>query len=52
LTSMELIYLDREGRAGAALPDIHRVLIHLTAPLPRTPGKIRSLTAEVYLRNG
>jgi prepilin-type N-terminal cleavage/methylation domain-containing protein len=52
LASMELIYLDREGRAGAALPDIHRVLIHLTAPLPRTPGKIRSLTAEVYLRNG
>jgi len=52
LGSMELIYLDREGRAGAALPDIHRVRIHLTAPLPRTAGKIRSLTAEVYLRNG
>lgn len=52
LASMELIYLDREGRAGAALSDIHRVQIHVTAPLPRTPGKIRSLTAEVYLRNG
>ncbi|MBI3595959.1 MAG: hypothetical protein HY203_02265 [Nitrospirae bacterium] len=52
LASMELIYLDREGRAGAALPDIHRVQIHLTARLSRTPGKIRSLTAEVYLRNG
>ena len=52
LGSMELIYLDREGRAGAALPDIHRVQIHLTAPLLRTAGKVRSLTAEVYLRNG
>jgi hypothetical protein len=52
LASMELIYLDREGRAGAVLQDIHRVQIHLTARLPRSPGKIRALTAEVYLRNG
>jgi hypothetical protein len=52
LTSMELIYLDREGQAGAALPDIRRVRIHLTARLSRTPGKIKSLTGEVYLRNG
>jgi len=52
LDSMELIYLDREGRAGAALPDIRRVQIHLTASLSRIPGKFRALTAEVYLRNG
>jgi len=52
LASMELIYLDREGRAGANLPDIYRVRIHLTARLSRTPGKIRSMTTEVYLRNG
>jgi len=52
LASLELIYLDRDGRMGPALPDIRRIQIHLTARLPRTPGKIRSLTAEVYLRNG
>jgi type II secretory pathway pseudopilin PulG len=52
LASMELIYLDREGRAGAFLPDIYRVRIHLTARLSRTPRKIRSMTTEVYLRNG
>lgn len=51
LASMDLIYLDREGRSGAVLPDVYRVRIHLTARLSRTPERIRSMTTEVYLRN-
>ncbi|HEY5593611.1 MAG TPA: hypothetical protein VIL61_00435 [Nitrospiria bacterium] len=52
LASMEIIYLDREGRAATAPADIHRIRIHLTARVARTPDKIRTLESEVYLRNG
>jgi hypothetical protein len=52
LAGLELVYLDREGRAATALADIRRIQIHLTARMARTPDHVRSLEAEVYLRNG
>ena len=52
LTSMSLEYLDGKGSAAAALADIRRFRIRLTVPLPRNPEKTRSLSSEVYLRNG
>ena len=51
LASMQLDYLDREDRKAASLSDIHRVKIALAARLPRHPEKVRSLMAEVFLRN-
>lgn len=52
LADMELVYLDREGQIATVLTDIHRIQIHLTARMARTPNKIRLLEAQVYLRNG
>ena len=51
LASMELEYLDGAGRPATDLTDIHRIWIQLTARMPRTPEKVRSLVSEVYLRN-
>ena len=51
LASMQLDYLDREGRKAASLSDIRRVKIALAARLPRHPEKVRSMKTEIFLRN-
>lgn len=51
LASMSLKYLDDAGRPVTGLTEIRRVQIELTARMPRSPEKVRTLATEVYLRN-
>jgi type II secretory pathway pseudopilin PulG len=49
--SMVLEYLDRKGAATGIPPEIERIRILLTAPLPRNPEIQRTIRSEVSLRN-
>lgn len=51
LASMSLKYLDDAGRPATGLTEIRRVQIELTARMPRSPEKVRTLATELYLRN-
>jgi type II secretory pathway pseudopilin PulG len=52
LSSMELIYRDRQGQETASLADIRRVQIRLTAEPSGGTHTVRVLSNEIYLRNG
>jgi type II secretory pathway pseudopilin PulG len=52
LSSMELIYRDRQGQVTADLPDIRRVEIRLTAEPSGGTHTARGLSNEIYIRNG
>lgn len=51
LASMSLEYLNGTGQPETVLTDIQRIRIQLTARMPRSPEKVRTLVSEVYLRN-
>ena len=52
LSSIAFTYFDREGELVTDLKEIHRVKIDLTVSLSHSPNHERTLSSEIWLRNG